>query len=208
MGTLEGGTPADFADQLKKVTEDIPSPEEKAKKEAKDAKDAKDLKEKKAPPEKAVAPKDGKDPTDDKTPAKDPKDDETPGKSPEDKNSAGAQDKAKLQGTWTVVSMEADGKAAPAEVVQAMRFQFKGDALVVHTEAGDENQAYRLDATKSPKVIELVPPKGERAVKGTYELTKDQLRIVLNPERSVKTAPNTAPPAPETSVVIMVLRKQ
>jgi uncharacterized protein (TIGR03067 family) len=42
-----------------------------------------------------------------------------------------SKEAAKLEGVWTVVSMERDGKASPEKTIKGMMFVFKGNHLVI-----------------------------------------------------------------------------
>src|SRR5262249_14838532 len=92
-------------------------------------------------------------------------------------------DEEKLQGTWTVVSMERRGKAAPADEVNAYKVIIKGDLFTVEDKReGKEEEQLKitLDPTKKPKAIDLIPQgrkKGRGTLKGIYELDGDTLKI-------------------------------
>jgi uncharacterized protein (TIGR03067 family) len=99
-------------------------------------------------------------------------------------------DKAKLQGTWLLVSGEAKGKAAPEELLKKqVALRFDGDK-VLPLEGGkskekDEEARFTLDTSKTPREIDLIPLKGEdkekRVVRGIYQIEGDTLKLLFGP---------------------------
>src|SRR5260370_3653719 len=94
-----------------------------------------------------------------------------------------ADDKNALDGTWTVVKAEADGKP-DGEMLKA-KFTFKdGDKLVIKLPNEDkplEGVAVKLDTAKKPKQIDLtrtVEGRPETAT-GIYELDGDRLKLCI-----------------------------
>jgi uncharacterized protein (TIGR03067 family) len=103
-------------------------------------------------------------------------------------------DKDLIQGTWTVVSFEADGK--PSDELAQCQFVFAGDQLtitrpdreVLDTDKTTKkvgrkevNGKYRIDPAKSPKEIDLLTMEDgqEKALPGVYTLEQDALKIVM-----------------------------
>ena len=94
--------------------------------------------------------------------------------------SAAPDDKASLQGIWNAKSMEVDGKPAPAEAVKLMRFTFKGGNVSVRGNFNDDREeecSYAIDATKSPKHIDIKPPKEDKSILGIYDIKGDELKL-------------------------------
>jgi uncharacterized protein (TIGR03067 family) len=94
---------------------------------------------------------------------------------------AGKQELAKIQGTWTYVSFEEDGKPLPPEQVNSMTITFGGDRYVVRQ--GDKvlrAGTHRFDPTKTPRAVDATlkegPGKGTTQL-GIYELSGDTLRV-------------------------------
>jgi uncharacterized protein (TIGR03067 family) len=94
---------------------------------------------------------------------------------------AGKQELARIQGTWTYVSFEEDGKPLPPEQLSAMTITFAGDRYVV-TQGDKVLRAgtHRFDPTKTPKAVDATlkegPGKGTTQL-GIYELTADTLKV-------------------------------
>jgi uncharacterized protein (TIGR03067 family) len=94
---------------------------------------------------------------------------------------AAAKDKAALQGTWQSVKEEMRGGAAPGDA-RDHRMVFSGDTF--RFAKGDETLirgTFKLDPSKSPKVMEMVITEGAGSdpgvpAHGIYELTADGLK--------------------------------
>ena len=96
-----------------------------------------------------------------------------------DKEDVNKKDRDAMQGDWACESLTRDGMAFPDDDAQALFRTVKGDAYVVsrfRTKAG--SGTFTLDASKSPKEIEIVPDGPKKVViKGIYKLEKDVLTI-------------------------------
>jgi uncharacterized protein (TIGR03067 family) len=90
-----------------------------------------------------------------------------------------------MEGSWTVVSMEFQGKKIPDEKVKELNLQmvFKGDKYSQHTGGKlDEEGTLKLDPSKKPPTIDLSIETGKDKGKtqlGVYELKGDTLRVSL-----------------------------
>jgi RNA polymerase sigma factor (sigma-70 family) len=91
---------------------------------------------------------------------------------------AEAADRARLQGTWVSVSINNEGKDAPAEVAATLELLFKGDRVTSKRLLDTQETTYRLNATRQPKTIEL--GEGERREVGIYEFAGDRLRVCMS----------------------------
>ena len=93
----------------------------------------------------------------------------------------GMNDMTALQGKWTCVSAESDGKAIPADIVKQLQLAIdKGNYT---TRKGDQvlfEGTIRVDATKKPHEIDLVDATGDnkgKTGKGIYEVEGDTFKI-------------------------------
>ena len=97
-----------------------------------------------------------------------------------------ADEKETLNGTWSVVKAEEDGKNA-TELLKA-RFTFKdGDKLSIKmpNETKPLEVSVKIDATKKPKQVDFTRVEDGRAetALGIYELDGDKLKLcVAEPE--------------------------
>jgi uncharacterized protein (TIGR03067 family) len=105
------------------------------------------------------------------------------------KSTAADTERQKLQGTWALVSGEADGKAVPEADVRRSRLTFEGNKISVDlpqqsSKTMDENLT-KLDPTKNPREMIWVRTTGPNAGKpivGIYEFQgADQFRICFDP---------------------------
>ncbi len=96
----------------------------------------------------------------------------------DDKNDPGARDLALLKGTWSVVSMIQDGNNVPNAADQAVTFD--GKNVTIKEKERDSKGTCKLDATKDPRHIDLIPNDNpDRKLLGIYSLKGDELTICL-----------------------------
>ena len=104
---------------------------------------------------------------------------------------APAQTAGKLDGVWTTVSAERDGK--PADELKGHRLTFAGDMFVIQNEGKTIYKGTcKADPGKKPAQIDFTHTEGELKGKrwlGVYALEGDTLRIADN-------APDMAKPRP------------
>jgi uncharacterized protein (TIGR03067 family) len=87
----------------------------------------------------------------------------------------GASDQKKIQGTWTVVSGERDGKPIPEEKTKSVRVTFAGDQVTLAHGDESNKHTFKLNSSKNPKEID-VDFDGKPGL-GIYELKGDTLKI-------------------------------
>ena len=97
------------------------------------------------------------------------------------------KDLAALQGTWVLVSLEADGESTefpenpPRWVIKENKVRYAGADLAQMT----------LDASTTPKTIDLAFLKPRRVLEGIYGVEGDTLKVCVNREtEGVKERPN------------------
>jgi uncharacterized protein (TIGR03067 family) len=86
-------------------------------------------------------------------------------------------DREKLQGTWTVTKYYGGQSERPLPKKPAV---FKGEKLEFPTLA--DGMTFKLDPSKSPKQIDIVPTSGAdkgEVYPGLYELEKDTLKLAV-----------------------------
>lgn len=87
-----------------------------------------------------------------------------------------------LEGTYTVVSMEKGGKAAPKEATESLKIAIKGDEMVITTEGGDKKAKIKVDASKTPNTIDISPldgPEKGKSFPGIYKAEKGEVTLVF-----------------------------
>ena len=99
----------------------------------------------------------------------------------DDKDDPGKKDRDAMQGDWACESMTRDGMAFPDDDAQALFRTVKGDTYVVsryRNKAG--SGTFTLDASKSPKQIDVVPDGPKKVViEGIYKVEKDVLTMCI-----------------------------
>jgi uncharacterized protein (TIGR03067 family) len=91
---------------------------------------------------------------------------------------------AKLQGKWRVERIEENGVAEPEEEAKRFTLIIKGNKINVELRGQVEHTDFQIDATKSPKEIDMVPQYGDdkgKTFRGIYEIDGDTLRICATP---------------------------
>src|SRR5580693_7866222 len=63
------------------------------------------------------------------------------------------KDVENLQGTWIPVSLEADGRKAPQEVIRGFKIFIKANRIIFTPETDKRESTFKLDASKRPKEI-------------------------------------------------------
>jgi penicillin amidase len=92
-------------------------------------------------------------------------------------------DAEKLQGAWNVATLEVDGTAMAAAVVQGSKIVIQGERFTTVSMGATYKGTFKIDATKSPKTLDLRftegPEKGNTAL-GIYELDGDAWKLCLS----------------------------
>ena len=86
----------------------------------------------------------------------------------------------KLEGTWTMVSGEKDGKSEAEKTIKAAKLVIKGDQHDV--KIGDDifKGTHKVDPSKKPKTIDATDTEGPfkgKTVYGIYELGADTFKV-------------------------------
>jgi uncharacterized protein (TIGR03067 family) len=92
-----------------------------------------------------------------------------------------AEDVKRIQGTWILLSIEKNGELVPAETLKGRMLTVKGDdAVLMQGEEVYSRSKQKLDATASPKQIDITQIEGKekgKVSKGIYLLEGDDLTI-------------------------------
>jgi uncharacterized protein (TIGR03067 family) len=94
----------------------------------------------------------------------------------------GPTDHERIQGVWKIIAEVENGKDTPPRRNEKVRIHLTADKVVI-TEGDDKRQGtYKLDPSRKPSTIELVPEdgpnKGKKAL-GIYQLSGDTLTLCL-----------------------------
>ena len=92
---------------------------------------------------------------------------------------AAADELARLQGTWKVVSLEKDGKKRSEDEIKGLKVIFKEDKFIIKEGDKEFEAVLKLDVGAKPKAIDLMVKQGDQSqtLKGIYHLDGDDLKI-------------------------------
>jgi uncharacterized protein (TIGR03067 family) len=96
-----------------------------------------------------------------------------------DREDVNTKDRDAMQGDWACESLTRDGMALPDDDAQSFFRTVKGDTYTVFRFRGRIGAGtFTLDATKTPREIDLVPEGPKKVViKGIYKIEKDVLTM-------------------------------
>jgi uncharacterized protein (TIGR03067 family) len=91
----------------------------------------------------------------------------------------GTKDKAILQGTWMVVSLEPMARKLTPEVLKAAKLVITGDKFTISIADSKDEASYKLDPTQKPKAIDVTDLRRQDAKPspGIYLLEGDDLKL-------------------------------
>jgi uncharacterized protein (TIGR03067 family) len=93
------------------------------------------------------------------------------------------QEQAKLQGKWQASKLEIEGNAIPDNELAKLKITIEGDKLIASKDgAAPENNSFKLDPSKKPRAIDVIPASGQaegKTLQGIYELEGDTLKLCL-----------------------------
>ena len=98
------------------------------------------------------------------------------------------KDQEKLQGTWSLVSVEINGKALPREAIQGAELVVKRGKYAFTLGDTQLEITYKLDPAKKPKTIDITfnnGPQQGKTFRGIYALEKDKFKVcrAVEPEK-------------------------
>ena len=93
--------------------------------------------------------------------------------------SFGGEPPTPLQGTWSIISGEKAGRAAPEKDARAMTVVITADSLTFSRGQQHESMKLKLDPAKTPSQIDLTTADGT-VRPGIYQLAGDTLKICLS----------------------------
>jgi uncharacterized protein (TIGR03067 family) len=93
-------------------------------------------------------------------------------------------DKDKIQGEWTLVTMEDNGESQKIteDSEHFIKLKIEGDKLLATIGGAEHNTTFVLDSSKKPKTIDVTIKGGDQdgtVMKGFYEMNGDTLKICI-----------------------------
>jgi len=118
------------------------------------------------------------------------------------------KEQAKFQGVWVVESVLAEGKEIPGDIIKTFKMTFKDDNYTVAIGQEKTEGTFRVDPTKEPKTIDIMPDNGPdrgRIQPGIYVFDGDKLRICA--AQPGKERPQNFETKDKTGYSVMILKK-
>jgi uncharacterized protein (TIGR03067 family) len=119
-------------------------------------------------------------------------------------------DAESLKGTWKALSVKERGQDVPQDFVKAMTFNFDGKKYLQKVEDQSEEGNYSIDASQSPKTIDLDIKTGDDKGKkqlGIYKLEDGKLTFIVAKAGS-KDRPKSFKPEDGAEVTEFVLERE
>ena len=118
-------------------------------------------------------------------------------------------DRARLQGTWSIVSLEVNGKAEDVSKLQEARLRIEGERYSFKLGDMRLEMTHKVDPGKKPKPLDLTvtegPTKG-KTYRAIYELTQDTLKICRHVEPD-KERPTAFASRPDSGLMVIVWKR-
>jgi RNA polymerase sigma factor (sigma-70 family) len=115
-----------------------------------------------------------------------------------------------LQGTWTATAAERDGQKVPEEALREIRILFRGSRIIIRPSGEPTRVSFRLDPTRSPKVLAMTAQEGPdrgKTVPGIYDLRGDRLKLCIA-EKPGGTAPAEFATREASGLMLLVLKRE
>src|SRR5262245_36781500 len=93
---------------------------------------------------------------------------------------AAKKDLAAMEGEWTLVAMEVDGKAVDSKKLVSAKITSSKDRYTLVSRGKQHEIELKVDSSKSPKEVDMTfldGPNKDRVGKGIYEITDGKLKI-------------------------------
>jgi uncharacterized protein (TIGR03067 family) len=116
-------------------------------------------------------------------------------------------DQQAVQGTWKIIKGYEGGVEMPAKERDGIKLTFKGKKLVVSENGRDEEAEFELDASTSPRSINVQPP-NEKKVFGIYEFDGDNLKLCFAREGGPRPTKFESPKDSKIGFVILQREKK
>jgi uncharacterized protein (TIGR03067 family) len=123
-----------------------------------------------------------------------------------EKEAAVKEDMKQLQGNWTVVSIQVNGKDLPQDKIGDPNAAIKGDEYRIH----DFRLRVTIDPTKMPKTIDMDGKDGNGkplSMIGIYELDGDALKICFA-KPGAKERPTKMETKPDSGQSLIVYQRK
>jgi uncharacterized protein (TIGR03067 family) len=118
-------------------------------------------------------------------------------------------DLAKLQGTWEIISMEAEGKEVPKVEYSGVQWVFDGNKIIAVRKGERREQAtFTLDERKDPKQLDTTGKDDGDVLHGIYQLDGDHLKLCLSKKEGDRPKEFVTKPGSEHGLLILKRQKR
>ncbi len=127
---------------------------------------------------------------------------------PVPREEAPKKDLEKFKGEWVIQSAHRDGKEMPAAETQKVKVLIEGNKITIKDGTRDEVATLKLDPSKKPAAIDIVPEKegkAREAVLGIYQFDGPVLKMAWAKEGGER--PKEFASKEGSGVNVMVLRR-
>ena len=117
-------------------------------------------------------------------------------------------DVARLQGTWSIVSVKIDGQPLNMDMLKAAKLSIRGASYSFRLDQTVWELTFQVDESKTPKAIDLYVVKGPEQGKtyhGIYKLD-DEVYTICRTIEPGKDRPRTFGTAPDSGLIMVVWR--
>jgi uncharacterized protein (TIGR03067 family) len=130
----------------------------------------------------------------------------------DEKQASIKKDRKKYQGTWRVISLEANGKKAPEEDVKKITVVNKADGTWILQVDGEKvtQGNSEIDPTQRPKTIDFMATEGDnkgQIVLGIYELGDENRKLCYAPPGKDRPSEFSAPAGSDHILVVFKREK-
>ena len=116
-------------------------------------------------------------------------------------------DQEKLQGTWTVVTVEVNGKERSPERTERLKVVFKDRKIIFKGQTADEEMTFKIDPSQKVKQMDLThPDKKVGTLLGIYAFQGDTLKICYGRKKDDR--PEDFGTREGDACVLIVLKKE
>ena len=116
-------------------------------------------------------------------------------------------DESAIIGAWKVVKAVRAGMELPATERDRLKFEFKGKKIIVHDNGRDEPAEFSIDASKTPKTIDIKPQRGgAKTVYGIFEVNDDALKLCFTRQGGER--PKQFSSKAGSEVVLLILERE
>jgi len=112
-----------------------------------------------------------------------------------------------MQGTWSIVAAEREGKATLVDSIKTMQFIIKGDSFTLTIGEREEKGTLKLNASVKPKSMDLIlGDEHEKAAHGIYELTTGTLKMCWTQDGGER--PKEFATKPDSNMTMFTLKRE